>query len=153
MMPSYARWAASCLLVLVCDAGACPDPGERQTIVKGLLSNWERSAAGSASLDYSSFLEVPGHPATCVVLVSRSQDHAHADGAIVGIAELTAHGRTWTQTLQQRDALDYGSFGKAPRGKFLKLDSKRPILAFEVEGMHVGRSGTTVLLVAKIRNR
>ncbi|MEO7116174.1 MAG: hypothetical protein ABIZ18_09955 [Caldimonas sp.] len=142
----------SCLGLCVSAVSACPPQGDRATIEKDILSGWKVGGVGSP-VDYWSFLPFPDNPGQCVVLVSLKQGQEHAVGGIISILEFSAHGSEWTKTFEQKNALSLGSFGKAPKGKLLKLGKTRTALAFEVDGMHFGYIGTSLVLLAKIAGR
>ncbi len=136
--------------VVLSAVDACPSQREQATIGKGIRSGWKIADAGFPSIDYISFLPVPENPGQCVVLVSVTQDDAHANGGTISILELTANAGQWRQTFEQKEVLSLGSFGKAPEGHFLKLGQTANALGFEVTGMHFGYEGTDLVLLAKI---
>jgi hypothetical protein len=132
-------------------AESCPSGQDRVKFAKEILSGWNPAQPGSGVVDYVSFLPSPDNPNQCLVLVSfTDQGLCQACGATISILEFSASGKEWRRTFEQRDALNMGSFGRAPEARLLKLGENGPALQFQLGGMHLGYVGNTLVLVAKI---
>ena len=129
----------------------CPTEKERPAVEAALFSlpNVETS---TVTVDYVSYLSPPNAPETCFVVVSLSdQGDCHPCGATISLYDLARAGGKWTATAGGKVALSLGSFGKAPKPELFDLNG--PALRFDVQGMHFGDVGETLVFVAKVDGR
>ena len=132
-------------------AKACPSGQDSVKLAKEIVSGWDNAQTSPSIVDYVSFFQSSDNPNQCIVLVSLTdQGLCHACGATISILEFSASGKEWKRTFEQRDALNMGSFGKAPEAALLQLGKSGSALQFQLGGMHFGYVDNGLILVAKI---
>jgi hypothetical protein len=135
-------------------AKACPYGQDRVKLAREIVSGWDNAQTSPSVVDYVSFLESSDNLNQCLVLVSLTdQGLCHACGATISILEFSGSGKEWRRTFEQRDALNMGSFGRAPVATLLKLGKSGPALQFQLGGMHFGYAGKTLVLATKIEGQ
>ena len=129
----------------------CPTEKDRPAVEAALIS-LPNIEASTVTVDYVSYLSPPDAPETCFVAVSLSdQGDCHACGATISLYDLARAGGKWAVRSQQKNALTLGSFGKAPQPDL--FDLKGPALRFDLQGMHFGDVGETLVFVAMVDGR